>query len=349
MGNIIGRYFRVMTWGESHGPAMGAVVDGCPAGLQLSEDLIRKELARDVPWVELGTARREENQVQILSGLFHGKTLGTPLSLFIPNKDVRSGFYDELKNTPRPGHGDMTYRGKYGHVDWRGGSRASGRECIARIAAGAVAREILRLAGIAVSSRVIELAGIEIAGAEDRERAEKKAMATKEAGSSTGGRVLVEISGVPLGLGAPVFGKLEAELSRAVMSIGGVKSFVMGDGDLATRTAGHLFNDEIVFEDGRLRTSTNRSGGVLAGLSTGENLWFTFGVKPTPSIKMKQKTVDLGTGAPMDVSANGHFDSNFTPRAAVVAESMAALVLVDQMIGSGFVDPAKLSRSSFNR
>ena len=345
MGNIFGRRFRNATWGESHGPALGAVVDGCPAGLPLSVELIAAELARDVPIEAIGTTRREPNAVEILSGIFEGRTLGTPISLVIRNGHVRSESYRARQHTPRPGHGDLTYRQRWGHVDWRGGSRASGRECIARLAAGAVARALLAGCGITVTSSLVELAGLPAATSPERSSAVAPAREIKAGGGASGGMAQVEIAGLPAGLGAPVFHKLEAELSAAILGIGGVRSFAIGQGYEAHRATGPAFNDPIVMTDGAPTSPSNRAGGVAAGISTGEPLWFRFGVKPTPSVTQAQQTVDLRSGEPVEVSVDGHFDANFTPRVAVVAEAMACLVLVDHLLEGGGLHPTRYERS----
>jgi len=326
---------------------MGAVVDGCPAGIPVDEAAIESFLERDVPDSDLGTARSEGNRVEILSGVFEGSTLGTPISLVIRNTDIHSDFYRSRRNTPRPGHGDLTYRLKYQHVDWRGGSRASGRECIGRLAAAAVARQALDPCGIVVESRIIELAGVPIDSDDDYERATKIALDARAEGNSTGGMVQVTISGVPGGVGSPVFGKLEAELARAVMSIGSVRSFAIGDGCAAARSLGSDYNDPIVMKDGRIGTRTNRSGGTLAGITTGEDIWFQFAVKPTPSVAMAQETVDLDSRSETTIRCNGHFDTNITPRVAVIAEAMAWLTVMDQSLAAGLVHPTCFDKSPF--
>jgi len=328
---------------------MGTVVDGCPAGLELTEETLRAELARDIPDPLLGTGRGEPNEAELLSGVFEGLTLGTPISILIRNAGVQSEFYRKLKDKPRPGHADLTYRLRYGHVDWRGGSRASGRECISRLAAAAVARALLGRFGIAVSSRVIELAGISIGTTDDLDRARTKAVAAKKQGDSTGGMVQIAATGVPGGIGAPVFDKLEADLARAILGIGGVKSFASGAGCGAAAALGSGFNDELEWRDGKVASRTNRAGGVLGGISTGEAVWFQFKVKPTPSINLPQQTVDLASGSDAVITSNGHFDANFTPRAAVVAEAMTCLVLADHLLESGCIHPTRLDQSPLLR
>ncbi len=345
MGNIFGRRFRIATWGESHGPALGAVIDGCPAGLALDPGVIRADLDRDVPVEAIGTTRREPNRVEILSGLFEGRTIGTPISLLVRNEQVRSDSYHSRQHTPRPGHGDLTYRQRWGHVDWRGGSRASGRECIARVAAGAVARALLAGCGVTVVSSLIELAGLPADSDDGLTAAVERAREIKAAGGSSGGMAQVEISGLPAGFGAPVFHKLEAELSAAIMGIGGVRSFAIGQGYEAHRATGPAFNDPIVMVDGVPASPSNRAGGVAAGISTGDPLRFRFAVKPTPSVTQPQRTVDLVSGAAVEVSVDGHFDANFTPRVAVVAEAMACLVLVDHLLEGGGLHPTRFERS----
>lgn len=345
MSNTIGKMFRVTTWGESHGPAMGAVVDGCPAGLDLSVEEIRRELSRDVPDRRIGTGRREENAAEILSGIFEGRTIGTPISILIPNGDAKSCRYEPLRQTPRPGHADYTWRVKYGHVDWRGGSRASGRECISRVAAGAIARKLLGLAGVSVGSRIVELAGMVVEDDKGLEAAVARAIELANLGESSGGRVRVVVSGLPAGLGEPVFGKLSAELGAALLGIGAVKSIDIGAGRGHAAMTGSESNDAILVEDGRLTFGSNTAGGVLGGISTGMDLVATISVKPTPSISLPQQSVDLSTGKPKTIEVKGRFDRNITPRVAVVAESMAALVLADHMIRSGFIHGSRLELS----
>lgn len=345
MSNTFGRSFRCVTWGESHGPAMGVVVDGCPAGVTVDNAILAAFTARDVPDDVLGTRRREENHIEVLSGVFEGKTLGTPVSLMIPNTAVQSHFYEPLQRRPRPGHGDLTYFQRYGHVDWRGGSRASGRECISRLAAAGLAMAMLRTGGVSVSSTIVQLAGITISSSADMERARERAIELTAAGDSSGGMVQVTVSGLPAGLGSPVFGKLEADLAAAILSIGGVKSFAIGVGCESALAKGSTFNDAIVAQEGVLGTESNRAGGVLAGITTGAPVYFQFSVKPTPSINELQRTVDLETGEPVDFRANGHFDANFTPRAAVVAEAMAILVVTDHLLQSGWIHPTRFGDS----
>jgi len=345
MSNTFGERFRVTTFGEAHGPAMGAVIDGCPAGLTLSEDDLRPDLDRDVPDESIGTPRREPNRAEILSGVFEGRTLGTPILILIRNEDVCSRGYLARRNTPRPGHADLTVRQKYGHHDPRGGGRSSGRECIARIAAGAVARKLLRSLGAAITSEVLELSGIEIRTEDDLKRAREEVRRIGIEGDSTGGLVRVTADGVPASLGSPVFGKLPALLGAAYLSIGGVKSVEFGEGRGHARMKGSESNDPLGPAGADVRPVTNRAGGTLGGISTGLPVVATLAVKPTPSIRREQDTVDLETAEPVKVSGVGRFDMNFAPRVAVIAEAMTALVLVDACFEAGFLHPSRVLES----
>jgi chorismate synthase len=342
MSNSFGDRFRITTFGESHGPAVGAVIDGCPAGLPLSEEDLAPDLARDIPEPEIGTPRKEPNRVRILSGVYEGKTLGSPICLLIENEDVKSESYLVRESLPRPGHADLAWRQRYGHVDPRGGGRASGRECIARLAAGAVAKKLLGHVGVTLSSRVMELAGIRIETEEDRAKAHAEVKRVAERGDSTGGTVRIMADGVPAGIGAPVFGKLTARTGQALLSIGGVKAVEFGEGFVHARLTGSEANDPIVpLENGDVRPGTNRAGGTLGGISTGLPLVVTLGIKPTPSVKCEQDTVDLDTGRPARLSGTGRFDMNFAPRVAVVAEAMLAIVLADALLESGHLHPTR--------
>jgi len=341
MTNTFGERFRVTTWGESHGPAVGAVIDGCPAGLALSPADLAADLGRDVPDPAIGTARSEPNDPEILSGVFEGRTLGTPILILIRNVDVRSARYLERRDRPRPGHADLTWWQRYGHVDPRGGGRASGRECVARIAAGAVARKLIRATGIRIRSDVLELAGIPIEGEEDLVRARQVVTRVFEEGDSTGGVVRIVAEGLPAGLGSPVFGKLPARIAQALCSIGGVKSLEFGAGADHARLRGSEANDPIGKSGDEVAPVTNRAGGVLGGISTGLPIEVRIAVKPTPTVRVEQETVDLSTGEAARISGLGRFDMNFAPRVAVVGEAMFALVLTDEMIGAGMLDPLR--------
>jgi len=337
--NTFGRYLRLTTFGESHGPAVGAVLDGLPPRLNLDLTGVQRELDRRRPGASsVASARREPDRVQVLSGLFDGQTTGAPLCLVIASEDARPADYEPLRELLRPGHADATYHQKYGIRDWRGGGRASGRETAARVAAGAVARQLLAPLGVRVVGQVIELAGVvadpdpDVAPESpvrcgDPEAAARMEAAIEQAraeGDSVGGVVQVIASGVPAGWGDPVFGKLDALLAGALMSIGAVKGVEVGDGFALARMMGSEANDALV--PGGF--ATNRAGGVLGGISTGQDLVLRCAVKPTPSIRKTQTTVDT-SGQPATISAQGRHDPCIAPRLVPVAEAMTCLVLAD--------------------
>jgi chorismate synthase len=342
-GNTFGTLFRVTTFGESHGPALGAVIDGCPPGLDLSEAEIRKEVDRRRPDSHSATTpRREEDRVEILSGIFEGKTTGTPIALVIRNREADSGAYESLREVFRPGHGDFTYMKKYGIRDHRGGGRASGRETAARVAAGAVARKVLAREGITVSGCTVELGGIRIetrsAGAigsnrllcPDPQAAERMETLLSEArseGDTLGGVVEVCVTGCPAGLGEPVFDKLDADLAKALMGIGTVKGVEIGAGFQAARLQGSQCNDPI----GPGGFETNRAGGVLAGIATGQEIVIRAACKPIPSIAREQHTIDVH-GDAKTVSVRGRHDACVIPRVIPVCEAMVCLVLADHLL-----------------
>lgn len=342
MSNSFGTLFRVTTWGESHGPALGAVIDGCPAGMPLGAPDIRAQLDRDVPDHDLGTPRGETNRFEIMSGLFEGKTLGTPISIIIWNNDAKPLSYEAGRDTLRPGHADFTWLRKFGHTDYRGGSRSSGRECIARLAAGAVARSLIRRLGIDFSGSIIELAGEPVTGEESLARARARALAAGEQGESTGGIIELRITGVPAGIGSPVFGKIQADLSRAFLSIGGVKGVETGLGFEAAHMTGSTHNDPFAFDEhGSFYITSNNCGGILGGITTGTDLVFRLAVKPTPTIQKPQQTVNVSTQESVTMSYQGRFDRNFTPRVIPIAEAMAACVLADHLLMSGAIHPCR--------
>ena len=341
-----GNKFKVTTWGESHGKALGAVVDGCPAGLSLSEDDIQIFLDRRKPGQSrYTTARKEGDLVEILSGVFEGKTTGTPISLMVRNTDQRSRDYGNIAYSYRPGHADYTFDQKYGFRDYRGGGRSSGRETIGRVAAGAIAMKILKELGINITAYAKEIGGIgidydkfDIAERDnnafnmpDKEAAEKvKAFAESKmsVGDSIGGVIECRVTGMMTGIGNPTFEKLDANLAKAIMSIGAVKGFEIGDGFEAAKVTGKYNNDEFVMKDGRVGKLTNHSGGVLGGISDGDEIVFRAAVKPTPSISALQETVNK-QGEDIEVSIKGRHDPMIVPRAVVVVEAMTALTLVD--------------------
>lgn len=345
MGNTIGKFFRVTTFGEAHGPAMGVVIDGCPSGVEVDIEAIEKELARDVPDKDISTTRLEPNRLEVLSGIFEGKSLGTPIAMMVKNVDVCSDGYKKFLDEPRPGHGDFTYQMRYSHTDWRGGSRASGRECISRLMAGALAKEILHPCQMSILSLIVEMAGIPIKTPQDYQKAKRRIIEKGKEGDSTGGIVKVIIRGVQPGVGAPVFDKLQAQLAHALLSIGGVKSFEVGLGKEHAALLGSQVNDSFILEDGRVKTETNSCGGIQAGISNGMDIELTLAVKPPPSIRKAQKSVNLAHKRQTEIKVEGRFDLNFTPRVAVVAEAMTAIVLVDNLIESGFIHPTRFEHS----
>ncbi len=361
--NTWGRLFRVTTWGESHGPATGAVIDGCPAGLRITREDIQKELDRRRPGQStVTTPRSETDTAQILSGIFEDKTLGTPISIIIQNEDVDSRAYDELRHVPRPGHGDYTFHAKYGWRDHRGGGRASARETAARVAAGAVAKELLAHQDIRVLGHVVEIHGIQskfvFESPEDLILAERSIVRCcdvaasdemvaciermKKVGDSVGGIAEIVAFNVPTGVGEPIFGKLDAELAKALMSIGAVKAVEIGAGFHSARLKGTEMNDQFTAMGGRIETKTNKAGGTLGGISTGAPIVCRITVKPTPSVGKQQTSVDLETLQEVDLSVTGRHDPCILPRIVPVAEAMVALVIADLMIRGGFINPARV-------
>lgn len=352
--NTFGTVFRITTWGESHGRAVGVVLDGCPAGLALASEDIQKELDRRRPGQSrASTARKEEDKVEILSGIFEGRTTGTPISLLVWNKDANSSAYDLLRDRPRPGHADYTYQMKYGLRDHRGGGRASARETVGRVAAGAIAKKLLQESGIRIVAYVTELGGIR-ADIDSHDlgelcaRAESNAVRCPDAaaaeqmmarlddvraeGDSLGGIVEIVAEGVPAGLGEPVFDKLDADLAKALMSIGAVKSVEIGAGLEAAARRGSEMNDPLLWQDGRVGFASNNAGGILGGISTGQEIICRIAVKPTPSIAWLQRTVDLACSEAAEIEIKGRHDPAIPPRIVPVAEAMVALVLADHLL-----------------
>lgn len=348
-GSSFGTLFRVTTWGESHGKGIGVVVDGCPAGLELSEEDIQVYLDRRKPGQSKYTTKRKEaDQVHILSGVFEGKTTGTPISLLVWNEDQRSKDYGTIKDTYRPGHADYTFDQKYGFRDYRGGGRSSGRETIARVAAGAIACKILEQLGVHIFAYTSQIGEITI----DRQRFSKEerennplfmpdATAYEQAkeyvdqvmseGDSAGGVVECVIKGLPAGIGEPVFDKLNANLAKAVSSIGGVKGVEIGDGFLAAKSTGSQNNDSFTLDsNGAIAKETNHSGGILGGMSDGDEVILRAGFKPIASISKEQRTVNR-QGEETTLVIGGRHDPLIVPRAVVVVETMVAITIVDMM------------------
>lgn len=340
--NTIGRIFRCTTFGESHGKAMGCVLDGVPAGLKLTDDDIIRELEKDIPNSLLGTPRKEENKVDILSGILDDVTLGTPICIVIHNKEHHSNDYLPLKENYRPGHGEFTYHKRFNTYTPYGGGRASGRECISRLAAGAVAKKLLEKFNIIFHSKIEALGGIKCDSLENEQAAiDTCADIYRTRKDSTGGIINLAIKNVPAGVGSPVFGKLHALISYSLMTIGGIKGVENGIGFECASLTGSEFNDPFGIVHNEIKPLSNNSGGVLAGISNGQDLTFRIAVKPTPSISIPQKTVNWKESEETYLKFNGRFDMNFTPRVAPIAEAMAAMVLVDEMMLSGLIDPTK--------
>ncbi|MEW6387605.1 MAG: chorismate synthase [Thermodesulfobacteriota bacterium] len=342
-GNTFGRVFQVTTWGESHGPGLGAVIDGCPPHLSLSAADIDQELARRRPGVQAhATSRREPDRVEILSGVFEGLTTGTPISLIVYNRDVRSQDYEHLKEVFRPGHGDFTFQAKYGLRDHRGGGRAAARETVARVAAGAVAQKVLDRENIQVVAYTLELGGVR-ASRLDETRIwdnpffcpdpevvavmEQRVAEVKAQGDSLGGIVEVRVRGCPPGLGEPVFDKLDATLAQAVMSVGAVKGVEIGAGFAAARLLGSENNDPLI--PGGF--ASNNAGGILAGISNGDEIVLRAAVKPIPSISREQQTIDLA-GQPRTLKIKGRHDISAIPRIVPVIAAMVRLTLADFLL-----------------
>lgn len=346
-GNSFGHLFTVTTWGESHGPAAGVVIDGCPAGLKLSEKDIQKDLdRRRVGQSKVASPRDEPDQVKILSGIFNSKTTGTPMLLIIYNKDIDSSKYEKIKDIFRPGHADYTYFAKYGIRDYKGGGRASARETAARVAAGAVAKKILSLENIEISGYTKRIGDIEaksfdlheiennIVRCPDRLASQKmidRIMKVKEAGDSIGGIIEIRAIGVPAGLGEPVFDKLDADIAKAMMGIPSVKGVEIGAGFACVSMSGSQNNDEYTIKNGNISTKTNNSGGILGGISNGNDIIVRIAVKPTSSISKPQCTVNKD-GEKVTLQVEGRHDPCICPRAIPVAESMLALVLADHLL-----------------
>ena len=342
-GNSIGVIFKVTTWGESHGPAVGAVVEGCPPLIPLNEQDIQKDLKRRKPGgISTASSRKEEDQVEILSGIFEGRTTGTPISLLIRNKDADSSAYEALKDVFRPGHGDISYFKKYGIRDHRGGGRASGRETAARVAAGAIAKKVLAKEGIKILAYTLELGGIKAEHISleaisqnnlfcpDLQAAlkmEEKLHEAAASGDSLGGIVEIVVKGCPPGLGEPVFDKMDADLAKALMGIGSIKGVEIGTGFEAARMTGSKCNDPIT-PTGFL---SNHAGGILAGITNGDDLVIRAACKPVPSIRKEQQTIDL-LGNPVTISIKGRHDTAVIPRIIPVCEAMVAIVLADHLL-----------------
>lgn len=325
-GNSFGKQFCVTTFGESHGTAVGCVIDGCPSGVPLAVETINEELARRRPGAGASsTTRSEPDEAELLSGVYEGATLGTPIAIIIRNKSQRSGDYESLRSVYRPGHADFCYDAKYGRRDHRGGGRSSGRETAGRVAAGAVAKAFLSLSGVTVTARVEEAAGL------PPEKLYSVAEELRAAGDSAGGIIACRVENLPAGIGEPVFDKLDALLGSALFSIGAVKGVEIGAGFGAAGLRGSSNNDPLICAKGKISFAGNNSGGVLGGISNGMPLEIRVAFKPVPSISTEQQSVDAA-GNSVKLSVKGRHDVCVCPRAVPVVEAMTALVLADLLL-----------------
>ena len=342
-GNTFGKLFQITTWGESHGKGVGVVVDGCPSGIEMNESIIQKMLDRRRPGSSVtSTSRKESDTAKIFSGVFENQTTGTPIMIMVKNRDAKSSAYKSISDIYRPGHGDLTYQAKYGIRDWRGGGRSSARETVGRVAAGAVANAVLKKENIEIFVHTTSLGSISsetfdrqamsenmflCADMTAAKLMEEEVAMVRLEGDSLGGVVEIIAKNVPPGLGEPVFDKLDADLAKALMSIGAVKGVEVGAGFRAASLRGSQNNDPIV-PDGFL---SNNAGGILAGISNGDEIVVRVAVKPIPSIHIEQKTVDTSNKATR-ISIKGRHDISAIPRINVVCEAMVSLVLVDHLM-----------------
>ncbi len=350
-GNIIGKILTLTTFGESHGKAIGGVLDGLPAGLEINYDFVQQELNRRRPGQSsLVSNRNELDEVEFLSGIFDGQSLGTPIAFIVRNKDFNSSDYDHLKEVYRPSHADYTYDKKYGIRDHRGGGRASARETVARVIGGALARQLLARFSISITAYVnrigpvsvdrpyidLNLENIESSDVRcpDLDTSDRMVEAIKNAGKqgdTLGGEITCVIKNMPVGFGEPVFNKLSSDLAKAIMSINAVKGFEIGSGFNAARMTGSEHNDLFVVDDGKVQTKTNYSGGIQGGISNGEDIYFRTAFKPVATLMKDQQTVD-SKGNPIILEGKGRHDVTVVPRAVPIVEAMAALVIADHLL-----------------
>ena len=363
MSNKIGEKFQITSFGSSHGHAVGAIVDGCPANLELRAEDIQKELDKRKPGTSsVTTPRKESDEVQILSGIFEGKTDGTPITGVVFNKNQHSKDYSMFKDTPRPSHGDYGWMTKYGNYDYNGGGRGSGRVTIGHVIGGAVAKKLLETQNIEIISHVtqigdikakkipydeikknIEMNPVRCADLEAAKEMEELIVAKKQEGDSVGGIVETVAINVPAGLGEPVFERLDGDLARILMNIGAVKGVEIGLGfDVANKSASEI-NDEYYIEDNTVKTKTNNSGGIIGGMSNGMPIISRIAVKPTPSISKCQDSINLEKMENKKIEIKGRHDPCICPRVTIVAESSTAIILADHMIRSGFINPSNLN------
>ena len=353
MGSTFGQLFRVTTFGESHGGGLGVVIDGCPPNIGVTLGEIQAELDRRRPGQSsITTQRKEDDRCEILSGMFEDRTLGTPIAILVRNQDARPGDYNDMAKTFRPSHADFTYQAKYGIRNWQGGGRASARETIGRVAAGVIAHKVLQSMAPTIETVAYVLQVHEISAQVDRTRVRKEEVErntircpdasaavkmielieqTRAAGDSLGGVIECVVRNVPVGLGEPVFDKLEADLAKAMLSLPATKGFEVGSGFGATRMRGSEHNDPFEMQGARVRTSTNHSGGIQGGISNGEDIYFRVAFKPTATIAREQQTV-TAAGEETKLSARGRHDPCVLPRAVPMVEAMASLVLCDHAL-----------------
>lgn len=352
-GNTFGTLFTLTSFGESHGPAIGGIIDGCPSGIEIDFDFVQNELNRRKPGQsKITSSRQESDAVEFLSGIFEGRSTGTPIGFLIKNKDQRSTDYNELKDVFRPSHADFTYEKKYGIRDYRGGGRASARETACRVVAGAIAKLVLKNSNIDIMAYVSQIGTVK--SNFDKQKIKKETIensivrcpdstATKamlkeieivqKTGDSLGGLISCHVSNCPIGLGEPVYDRLQADLAKAMLSINAVKGFEYGSGFEGSSKRGSELNDEFEILDGKIHTKTNHSGGIQGGISNGSIIYFNVAFKPTATIRKKQNTVSK-QGESVEIEAQGRHDPCVVPRAVPIVEAMCALVLLDHLLRS---------------
>jgi chorismate synthase len=349
-GNTFGYLFRLTTFGESHGAATGGMIDGCPSGISIDLDFIQQELDRRKPVYPGSSARKEPDQVEFLSGIINGRTLGTPIGFLVKNTKAQPGEYENLAELYRPSHADYTYDKKYGTTVCSGGGRASGRETVARVVAGAIAKLILKSSDIEIMAFISQVGSI-VAGSNLSEdflsgglrsklgffdkQMELRALSliaeAEKSGDTVGGTIICLVKGAPPGLGEPVFDKLQADLAKAMLGIGSAKAFEYGLGFSAASWKGSDYNDQMTMQEGKVTFLTNHDGGIQGGISNGEDIVFRVGFKPVPSVRLPQATVNK-KGEPAEITISGRHDTCHIPRLVVIVESMAALVLADHLL-----------------
>ena len=350
MGNTFGNLFKLTSFGESHGSMIGGIIEGCPAGLEIDKDIIQKDLDRRKPGQsKVTSSRKEDDKVQLLSGIFEGKSTGTPIGFLIPNINSKSKDYSNIKDVFRPSHADYTYEEKYGLRDYRGGGRSSARETACRVVAGSIAKQLLNNYGVKISAYVSSIGNIfadekkvdlnkdydsNIVRCPDPNASNKMINLItdlKSKGNTVGGQIKCVISGVEAGLGEPVFDKLHADLGKAMLSINAVKGFEYGSGFNGSKMTGAEHNDEFIVENGNVSTKTNNSGGIQGGISNGEEIYFKVAFKPVATIMSKQNSIDQEKNN-VELSVKGRHDPCVVPRAVPIVESMAAIVLADHLL-----------------